>query len=107
MLELDIQPHPELFEVALQCLEVDREFSRDGDCLFARERFLDSHLAGSSPVSPTHSSRLHVCHESFDIESGPEATSVTRMRTLLVAQSRANTLTLCYTIRDSGRHKSA
>jgi len=40
--ELDIQPHPELLEVAPEHLEVDPEFSRDGERLFARERFLDS-----------------------------------------------------------------
>src|ERR1035437_929649 len=51
MLELDIKPHPELLEIALQRLEVDSEFSGDGERLFAGERFLDSHfrsLCGSS-----------------------------------------------------------
>jgi hypothetical protein len=45
MFELDIQPRPELLEVALQRLEVDPELSRDGERLFAGERFLDGHVS--------------------------------------------------------------
>jgi hypothetical protein len=41
VLELDVQPHPELLKVALQRREVDPELSRDGERLFARERFFD------------------------------------------------------------------
>jgi len=40
VLELDVQPHPELLEVAIQRPEVDPEFGRDGAGLIAARRSL-------------------------------------------------------------------
>src|ERR1035437_758652 len=62
MLELDIKAHPELLEVALQRLEVDCEFSRDGECLFAGERFLDSHFGCPLRSHTTYATLLRVRH---------------------------------------------